>query len=106
VPVSNKLVRDRIPDIIEANGEYCETRVLDEDEYVQHLHEKLGEELREYQESRDIEELVDLMEIIYTIASHHGVCQTELDQKRETKRRDRGGFTKRLFLMEVTDEGS
>lgn len=58
----NKLVRDRIPDIIEADGKTCITEVLDQVTYLQMLDEKLTEELTEYQESNSMEELADLLE--------------------------------------------
>lgn len=55
----DKLVRDRIPEIIQAAGKRCEVRVLDDDEYAQRLDQKLAEELAEYVQDRSIIELMD-----------------------------------------------
>lgn len=57
--VHNKLVRDRIPEIIEASGRTCITEVLPNDAYIQALNAKLSEELEEYQQSKSPEELAD-----------------------------------------------
>lgn len=61
----NKLVRDRIPEIIEASGKTCRTTVLNDTEYLPMLDAKLDEELAEYHKDQDIEELADLLEVIY-----------------------------------------
>ena len=63
----NKLVRDKIPEIIESNNETCKTRILDNAEYLQELNKKLKEEMTEYLESGDIEELADLEEVLRAI---------------------------------------
>ena len=64
----NKLVRDRIPEIIEDSGKTCEIEVLDDKTYLEMLDEKLTEELNEYCESHNIEELADLLEVVYATA--------------------------------------
>ena len=61
----NKLVRDRIPEIIEASGKRCEYSILSGDAYLHMLDEKLNEELAEYQDSKSMEELADLLEVIH-----------------------------------------
>ena len=68
----DKLVRDRIPEIIEANGERCTIRTLSDEEYAQRLDAKLAEELAEYQAGRDIEELVDVIELVRAIVAQGG----------------------------------
>ena len=60
----HKLVRDRIPQIIESQGKTCVTEVLSQEVYLQMLDEKLNEELAEYQESKSLEELADLLEVM------------------------------------------
>lgn len=97
--VYNKLVRDRIPEIIESTGRTCECRVLEPDEFLAALDAKLGEELKEYNESGDIEELADLMEVLYAIVGCKGMSTEEFEKLRLSKREKRGGFDERLLLI-------
>lgn len=99
----NKLVRDRIPEIIEASGKTCKTTVLDDAEYLRMLDAKLDEELAEYHKDQNIEELADLLEVIYAAAIARGYTVEELERVREQKAENRGAFKERLFLYE-TDE--
>ena len=99
----NKLVRDRIPEIIESKGQKCQMRILDEAEYLQMLDRKLSEELSEYHKDQTVEELADLMEVIYAAAAARGISQEQLEEIRQKKARERGAFHKRILLMEVTD---
>ena len=101
--VYNKLIRDRIPEIIQEAGKSCRIITLKNEDYLKHLNEKLQEELNEYYESKKIEELVDLLEIIYAIAEHHGVSKEKIEEMRLPKKEKRGGFNKKLFLIEVDD---
>ncbi len=102
--VYNKLVRDRIPEIIRADGNECEIKTLSNEEYLLELNKKLGEELKEYYESGEVEELADLTEIIYAIAKHKGVGKQEFDDIRVKKVEKRGGFEKKLFLVSVKNK--
>ncbi len=97
----DKLVRDRIPEIIETEGKHCQVRVLDEAEYARRLDEKLAEELEEYQRSGDVEELVNLLEVVRAIAASHGLPWDEVERRRLAKQEARGGFSKRLLLQRV-----
>ena len=99
----NKLVRDLIPDIIEASGKSCRTRILSDEEYLKMLDAKLDEELQEYHEDGSIEELADLYELIRTIAVARGCSIGELEAVRVAKAEKRGGFDKRIFLIDVSD---
>ena len=94
----NKLVRDRIPEIITANGGESVTHIATDEEYRQKAIEKLQEELAEFLESKDPEELADLLEITYAVAESLGVNEVELDAIRLKKAAERGGFTKRIIL--------
>jgi len=94
-----KLVRDRIPEIIEARGGSCTVRVLDDAEYTARLVEKLGEELNEYRDDGGIEELADLVEVVRAILANKGTTWEALEALREAKRAERGGFERRLFLI-------
>ena len=66
--IYNKLIRDKIPEIIEASGKTCETEILSDEEYLQRLDKKLDEELAEYHQEQNIEELADLLEVLYATA--------------------------------------
>ncbi|MCW9054388.1 MAG: nucleoside triphosphate pyrophosphohydrolase [Candidatus Pacebacteria bacterium] len=101
--VFNKLVRDRIPEKIEANGETCVTRVLDDDEYRIELIKKLEEEIIEVRLAADdpkelIEELADVFEVIDAIVKGFALDRAEIDQAQKKKLEKRGGFEQRIFL--------
>lgn len=97
----NKLVRDNIPEIIKNNGEQPITEVLNETRYLEELHKKLFEEATEFVEEDSIEELADLMEVIYAIARLRNINLDEVEQIRKQKAHKRGGFEKRIFLKSV-----
>ena len=77
--IYNKLVRDLIPDIIEESGNKCRTRILSDDEYLKMLDAKLDEELSEYHQDQNIEELADLLELIQAAAIARGYTLEELE---------------------------
>ena len=99
--VYNKLVRDRIPEIIAGNGGECETRILDRDEYRRALREKLREEVAEYEKDGTLEELADIMEVVRALAAADGADAGELEAVRARKAGERGGFENRVFLVSV-----
>lgn len=99
--VYNKLVRDRIPAMIEGEGKSVTTRILDEGEYRTHLRQKLDEEIREYDTSEDVEELADIAEILYALAALRGVGVRQFELMRSEKRVARGGFERRILLIEA-----
>ena len=97
----NKLVRDLIPEIIEASGKKCSIEILDDEEYIKGIDAKLDEELAEYHKDQNIEELADLLEVIYAAACARGYSIEELERIRVAKAQERGGFDKRILLKEV-----
>ena len=99
--IYNKLVRDRIPEIIKGNGQECVTESLSPEEYITALDKKLREEMEEYQRDKSIDELADLLEVVYSVAKARGWSVEELEEVRKTKAEKRGGFEKRIFLKEV-----
>lgn len=99
----NKLVRDRIPEIIENSGKKCVVSVLSQDDYIKMLDAKLQEELTEYLESKSLEELADLLEVMGAVVKARGYTWDELTRLRKAKREKRGGFEKRLLLTEVIE---
>ena len=103
MPKYNKLVRDRIPEIIENSGKTAHTHLLSDEEYIAELDHKLGEEYAEYQADKNIEELADMLEVICAIAKARGVSVDELESIRRTKAEKNGAFEKKVFLEEVED---
>ena len=103
MPVKNyhKLVRDRIPEIIEADGKTCVYETLSDEAYIRLLDQKLNEELAEYQESKSLEELADLLEVMQAVVRARGWTLDELEQVRADKAAERGGFAKKILLKEV-----
>ena len=100
----HKLVRDRIPEIIEASGKICVTEILSDDEYLRLIDAKLDEELAEYHKDQNIEELADLMEVIYAAAIARGYTIEQLEKVRAEKAEKRGAFQKKILLVEVTED--
>ena len=100
----NKLVRDRIPEIIEASGKRCTTAILSDEEYIRMLDEKLDEELAEYHADQSMEELADLLEVMHAVVSARGYTWEHVEQIRKDKASDRGGFEKRILLKEVHED--
>lgn len=101
--VYNKLVRDKIPEIIKNNGKKCTAKVLNDDEYFLALNVKLQEELKEYLESGETEELADMVEVIYAILDAKKVSLKEFEEIRKSKVSKRGAFKKKIFLESVDD---
>ena len=101
--IYNKLVRDKIPEIIEASGKTCETEILSNESYLQMLDKKLDEELAEYHQEQNIEELADLLEVLYARAKARGYSIEELDHVRVEKQKSRGGFDKKILLKSVME---
>lgn len=99
--IYNKLVRDRIPEIIAAQGQTCSTRTLTDEEYLEALSRKLDEELAEYHASGDLEELADLLEVIHAIAAAKGQDVRRLHEIMEKKAAERGRFEDKIMLISV-----
>lgn len=99
----HKLVRDKIPQIIEAQGKTCVTQILSQEDYIRLVDEKLNEELAEYQESKSLEELADLLEVMEAAVKARGYTWEELLATRNRKRENRGGFQNRILLKEVIE---
>ena len=102
--VHNKLVRDKIPEIIEQAGKRSVTHILSDEEYISELDRKLNEECAEYQADKSIEELADMLEVMYAIAKARGWSASELEAVRREKSEKRGAFERRIFLERVNDD--
>ena len=99
--VYNKLVRDKIPEIIEADGKTCKARTLSDEEYIAALETKLNEEVAEYRADKNLEEMADVLEVLQAICVARGYSLEELEALRAKKADKRGGFARKIFLEYV-----
>lgn len=99
----DKLVRDKIIDIIQADGKKAEYEIMDKEEHLEYLNQKLLEELDEYLESKNIEELADLVEVVYGILYLESIDIEEFEEIRRSKKKEKGGFERGIKLLEVED---
>jgi len=97
----NKAIRDKIPEIIAESGKKYNLKQLDEESFLAEIEKKLIEEVNEYSKSKDVEELADLLEVIYRISELKGVSSDELDKIRIDKAEKRGKFASNLFLIDA-----
>ena len=100
----NKLVRDRIPELIEESGRKQISRTLNEDEYEQALMDKIVEEIEEYRVSKNEEEIADIYEVMDCLVKLKDYEPMHIDYLRLIKREARGSFHKRILLEEVEDK--
>lgn len=101
--IYNKLVRDKIPGIITADGETCKTRILSDEEYMEALDAKLNEEVAEYQKDKSLEEMADILEVLHAICVARGYLLDELEAARANKTDKKGGFCKKIYLESTTE---
>ena len=100
----DKLIRDRIPEIIRNANKTAVTEAIPPTEMLDALDHKLQEEVSEYLESRAVEELADVLEVLHGIAYHTGISWNEIEAVRLQKKAERGGFEQGLRLLEVRDK--
>lgn len=101
VKLYNKLVRDKIPVIIEADGKSAKTRTLNDQEYLKELIKKLGEEAKELENEPSVEELADVKELVIAIREAMNIHAGELEEVRRQKAKERGRFKDKIFLESV-----
>ncbi|MDY4603663.1 nucleoside triphosphate pyrophosphohydrolase [Clostridium tertium] len=99
--IYNKLVRDRIPEIITADDKTCEIEIVSGIKKQELLEKKLLEEVNEYLEDKNLEELADIMEVLFGLANELGYSEEDLIKKRNEKLEKRGGFKERIVLKVV-----
>ena len=99
----NKLVRDKIPEIINADGKKFKPRILDDKEHLAELIKKLKEEAAEFEANPSVEELADIKEIIIAIREALGIHAGELEDTRRQKAATNGRFKNKIFLESVED---
>lgn len=96
--IYNKLVRDKIPELIRSQGETPHIRILSGQAYTAALERKLDEETMEFHREKNPEELADILEVVYALAENLGCTKEELLRIYEQKHEERGGFRERIFL--------
>jgi predicted house-cleaning noncanonical NTP pyrophosphatase (MazG superfamily) len=101
--VYNKLVRDKIPEIIEAEGKKANIRWLEKEEYLEALIKKLSEEVEEFKADRNAEELADIQEVVLALADALNIKHSELAKTLSKKALERGAFRRRIYLESVDD---
>ena len=103
----NKLIRDKIPEIIQKDNATPKVSILDDEQFSSALKEKLIEEAKELQEAKTQEEILnelsDVLQLVESIASNNKLTIEEIKNQKEAKKIKRGGFEKKLFL-EYVDE--
>ncbi len=108
MPIYHKLVRDLIPQVIEADGKACVTRVLEPSEHLGAIKKKMKEESLEFKEAvsptEAVEELADILELVHAALHVYGVSYEHLEQVRVQKKEQRGGFSEGIYLIEVEDD--
>ena len=97
----NKLVRDKIPEIIKHKGAVPITHIAEDEEYWQKLKEKLQEEVNEFLKDSNEEELADILEVIYAICDFKNFDKGKLELLRKKKAEERGGFKDKIILDET-----
>ncbi len=106
--VYNKLVRNRIPEIISNKGEKPVVRILNDTEYKEFLLKKLDEEHQEVLSAETQEnfkeELADMLEVIFSLNGIDGTTDEKLLQIMKNKREKRGGFSEKIFLEKVIEK--
>lgn len=108
MPVYNKLVRDKILEIIEEDGLTYNARIMEPNELLKEVKAKMIEEAKEFYAAdtvhASVEELADILELVHTALSALGVTYEELEVIRQQKNEKRGGFEKAIFLIDVEDK--
>lgn len=103
--VYNKLVRDKIPEIITKNNKKAITKILIDEDYLTELNRKIQEEVKEYLEGNNVEELADIVEVVYGILKAKNISIEEFENIRKSKVQERGAFKEKIFLEKVIEDG-
>ena len=99
--VYDKLIRDRIPEIIEASGSKCEVEVVSDEVALEYLYKKLGEEVDELLSDKNLDEIADIMEVLFAIGKKFGYSENDVLGRRNEKRDSRCGFDDYLILKKT-----
>lgn len=103
--IYNKLVRDNIPSLLLQDHELPVTHVLDDEAYIEELNKKLQDEVNTYLDRKNVEEMVDILEVIRAILDYNDVSYEEIEEKRKKKAQKKGTFKDRIYLEKVVQNG-
>lgn len=101
IKLYNKLVRDQIPEIIKSSGKNCNIEIVDNELCLEYLYEKLNEEVNELLDDKNLDEIADVIEVLFAIANKYGYSEEDVLDNRLKKKIDRGGFEKNIILKSV-----
>lgn len=96
-----KLVRDKIPSIIEADGKKAVWHTAEHDELTKALRDKLEEEVSEFMETPCEEEVADILEVLHGLCNHYGFSWHDVQDELEKKRAEKGGYDAGTILDSV-----
>ena len=99
--IYDKLVRDRIPEIIETSGKKCDIEVVSDEIALEYLYKKLNEEVSELLEDKNLDEICDCLEVLFAIGKKYGYSEKDLVDRRNEKKNSRGGFEKNIVLKKT-----
>jgi len=102
--IYNKLVRDKIPEIIKENGKESHCHIAEEKEYLEAIKAKINEEVEEFYETPCIEEMADILEVLRALGDCYGFDMDEIEKARVEKNRKRGAFKNRIILEKVLEK--
>ena len=98
----DKLVRDKIPEIIESSGNKCDIEIVSDEVALEYLYKKLEEEVSELLEDKNLDEIADVMEILFAIGEKYVYSEKDILSRRIEKRYNRGGFEKNIILKSTS----
>ena len=99
--IYDKLVRDNIPQIIENSGNKCEVEIVSDKIALDYLYKKLQEEVDELLEDKNLEEIADVVEVLFAIGRKYGYSEEDILNKRCEKRDKSGGFENNIVLKKT-----
>ena len=102
----NKAIRDKIPEIIKESGSKCNIKTLSDKEFLEKMEKKLDEEIAEYHQSKSVEEIADIIEVLERVAALKGTSVKELIRIKEEKAQKRGKFEKNLLLVDTEESNN
>jgi len=102
--IYNKLIRDKIPETINGNNKIPDIEILSPKDSIPYLRAKLNEEIREFDVSKDPEELADILEVVYNLGKRYGYSEAYIESIRQNKNKERGSFDRNILLKSVKEK--
>lgn len=99
--IYDKLVRDRIPEIIKNSGNHCEVEIVSDEVALEYLYKKLNEEVSELLEDKNLEEIADVVEVLFAIGKKYGYSEEDILNRRAEKKSKSGGFEDNIILKKT-----